>query len=103
MLVKRTLLALSVLLNLSLITYLLISDNGLSNYHTLKADMHAFSQQQDMLDEKAYLLSNEIRLLQDDSTYVEKIIRARLGFVKSSEILYIFPDSKIKIPDGVRE
>lgn len=103
MLIKRILLALSVLLNLTLIVYLLVSDNGVSNYQTLKADTYAFTQQQDMLDEKAYLLSHEIRLLQNDSEYVEKIIRARLGFVKSNEILYIFPDSKIKIPVGVRE
>jgi cell division protein FtsB len=75
----------------------------LSNYQTLKADTYAFTQRQDMLDEKAYLLSHEIRLLQNDSEYVEKIIRARLGFVKSNEILYIFPDSKIKIPVGARE
>ena len=102
MLIKRILLALSVLLNLTLIVYLLVSDNGLSNYQTLKADTYAFTQRQDMLDEKAYLLSHEIRLLQNDSEYVEKIIRARLGFVKSNEILYIFPDSKIKIPVGVR-
>lgn len=80
-----------------------MSDNGLRNYQTLKADTYAFTQQQDMLDEKAYMLSHEIRLLQNDSDYVEKIIRARLGFVKSSEILYIFPDSKIKIPVGVHE
>ncbi|KAF1077765.1 septum formation initiator family protein [Halodesulfovibrio sp. MK-HDV] len=103
MLIKRILLALSVLLNLTLIVYLLVSDNGLSNYQTLKADTYAFTQRQDMLDEKAYLLSHEIRLLQNDSEYVEKIIRARLGFVKSNEILYIFPDSKIKIPVGARE
>lgn len=103
MLIKRILLALSVLLNIILIVYLLVSGNGLSNYQTLKTDTYTFTQQQDMLDEKAYLLSHEIRLLQNDSEYVEKIIRARLGFVKSNEILYIFPDSKIKIPVGVRE
>lgn len=103
MLVKKILLTFSVLLNLTLIAYLLMSDNGLSNYQTLKADTYAFTQQQDMLDEKAYQLSHEIRLLQSDSEYVEKIIRARLGFVKSYEILYIFPDSKIKIPAGVHE
>lgn len=103
MLVKRILLALSVLLNLALITYLFVGDNGLGNYQALKADTYAFTQQQNKLDEKAYQLSHEIRLLQSDSGYIEKIIRARLGFVKSNEILYIFPDSKIKIPVGVRE
>ncbi|WP_365971214.1 septum formation initiator family protein [Halodesulfovibrio sp.] len=103
MLVKKILLAFSILLNLTLVAYLLMSDNGLSNYQTLKADTYTFTQQQDMLDEKAYQLSHEIRLLQNDSEYVEKIIRARLGFVKSCEILYIFPDSKIKIPAGVHE
>ncbi|MEZ0575008.1 FtsB family cell division protein [Halodesulfovibrio aestuarii] len=103
MLVKKILLALSVLLNLTLIAYLLMSDKGVSNYQTLKADTHAFTEQQDVLDEKAYLLSHEIRLLQNDSEYVEKIIRKRLGFVKCGEILYIFPDSKIKVPVGARE
>ncbi|OBQ46019.1 FtsB family cell division protein [Halodesulfovibrio spirochaetisodalis] len=103
MVTKRILLALSVLLNVSLIVYLLVSDNGVGNYRALKADTYAFTQEQNRLDEKAYLLSHEIRLLQSDSDYVEKIIRARLGFVKHNEILYIFSDGKKKIPVGVRE
>ena len=37
-------------------------------------------------------LSREIRLLQSDEKYVEKMIRQRLNFVRSNEILYLFTE-----------
>lgn len=103
MLIKRTLLALSVVLNALLISYLLFSDHGLRNYQVLKADTYAFTQEQIALEEKAYAVSHEIRLLKNDPEYMEKIIRKRLGFVRNNEILYIFPEDKSKSPVGVRE
>jgi len=103
MVVKKILLALSVLLNFAIIGYLLFSSNGLGNYQTLKADTRSFAIEQGRLDEKAYALSREIRMLQNDAVYLEKIIRSRLGFVKDNEVLYIFPDSKTKPAVGVRE
>ena len=103
MLVKRILLALSVLLNVLLISYLLFNDSGLQNYQTLRADILKLTNEQSSLDDKAYLLSHEIRLLQSDALYIEKVVRERLGFVDPNEILYVFPHSKKKTTVGVRE
>ena len=35
-------------------------------------------------------LSREIRLLQTDQKYVEKMIRQRLHYLRDNEILYLF-------------
>ena len=40
-------------------------------------------------------LSRQIRLLQTDPSYVEKVIRQRLNYVRDGELLYIF-DKKEK-------
>ena len=42
------------------------------------------------LDAQNLSLSKEIRLLQSDNKYVEKVIRQRLHYVRDNEILYIF-------------
>ena len=42
----------------------------------------------------------EIRLLQSDDKYLEKVIRNRLNFVRENEILYIFPGGTQEEPSG---
>ena len=39
-------------------------------------------------------LSREIRLLQTDDSYVEKMIRQRLNYVRKNEILYLFDEAR---------
>ena len=103
MLVKRTLLAVSVLLNIFLVGYLFFGSKGIPNYQVLRSDLHTLSVEQNALDEKAYVLSSEIRLLQRDPDYIEKKVRERLGFVKENEVLYIYTDDKKTNKLGVRE
>ena len=57
------------------------------------------SEQQTVLEEKIAAadadnaaVSKQIRLLQSDDKYVEKMIRRRLNFVRDNEILYLFSD-----------
>lgn len=57
------------------------------------------SEQQTVLEEKIAAadadnaaVSRQIRLLQSDDKYVEKMIRRRLNFVRDNEILYLFSD-----------
>ena len=38
-------------------------------------------------------MSRDIRLLQTDERYVEKMIRQRLHYVHENEVLYLFGDS----------
>ena len=103
MVVKRIFLIVSISLNLLLVSYLLFSENGVGNYQILRADIAGLTEHQISLDERAYALSQEIRLLQSDSGYIEKVVRERLGFVKGNEILYIFPDSTKKKFSGAHE
>ncbi|MCG8529080.1 MAG: septum formation initiator family protein [Desulfovibrionales bacterium] len=103
MLFKRISLAVSVALNVLLIGYLFVNESGFQNYQVLKADLAGLSEHQITLDERAYVLSQEIRLLQNDSDYIEKVIRKRLGFVKKNEILYLFPDDTTSTISGAHE
>lgn len=63
----------------------------MSAYRNLKEQHQILELQSKELDERNIALSREIRLLQTDEKYQEKIIRKRFNFVKDNEILYIFP------------
>lgn len=91
---RRLLIGISVALNVVLLYRLVWSDQGIVAYKMLKqqgADMEARLKD---LDARNLVLSREIRLLQADEKYVEKMIRKRLNFVKANEILYIFPETQ---------
>lgn len=90
---KRALLGFLVILNLFLLGRMLISNQGLFSYRELKAEHETLEQQLSELREKNLALSQEIRLLQSNPEYIEKVIRQRMNFVKDNEILYIFPDT----------
>ena len=91
---KKLLFAFSVALNLVLVGYLLFSSNGWHHYSSLKSDTQQFRAKLASLEDEAYALSHEIRLLQNDTGYIEKIIRKRLGFVRPNEVIYIYPNSQ---------
>ena len=42
------------------------------------------------LDSENRALSQEIRLLQNDPKYVEKMVRQRLHYLRANEVLYLF-------------
>lgn len=90
---KRFLLGCLIALNLVLILRMLTSDQGIFAYRQLKADYDALAQQLHELEDQNLALSQEIRLLQSDPAYIEKIVRQRMNFVKDNEILYIFPEA----------
>lgn len=60
-------------------------------YRTLKEQHQALDTRIKELDAQNIALSREIRLLQSDVEYQEKVIRNRFNFVKDNEVLYIFP------------
>ena len=92
---RRLLLAFLLAINAILLYRLIWSDTqGVLAYKTLKERHAVLEARIKELDEKNVALSREIRLLQSDEKYLEKIIRKHLNFVKDNEILYIFPNTK---------
>ncbi len=91
---RRLLIGLSLALNVVLLYRLVWSDQGMVAYKTLKQQSTAMEARLKDLDTRNLALSREIRLLQADGKYVEKMIRKRLNFVKDNEILYIFPETQ---------
>jgi cell division protein FtsB len=89
---RYLLLCLSFALNLLLVWALVLGDNGLVAYEKLEQEYKLLSSHIEELYAKNLSLSQEIRLLQTDSKYMEQVIRKRLNFVKDNEILYIFPN-----------
>ena len=63
---------------------------GLVDYSDLRSEYAEIQRQDAALDAENLSLSREIRLLQTDQKYVEKMIRQRLHYLRDNEILYLF-------------
>ena len=92
MFARRLVLAISLLLNLLLFYNLIWGKSGAISYNELRERCGALEERIKRISEENLALSKEIRLLQSDEKYIEKMIRNRLNFVRNNEILYIFPD-----------
>ena len=87
-----------ILVVLGLISIVLFSrtvwgPTGLLEYRELKKQYADLEKQIADLDKENVALSHEIRLLQSDNQYVEKVIRQRLHYVRDNEVLYLFDAS----------
>lgn len=85
----------SLLLNVVLVYRLVWSEQGLMTYQSLKEQYQALENRVRELDEHNLALSQEIRRIQTDDAYLEKMIRQRFNslYVRDNEILYLFPDT----------
>lgn len=63
-------------------------------YRELKQQYAELEKQLADVNTENLALSQEIRLLQSDNQYVEKMIRQRLHYVRDNEVLYLFGDSR---------
>lgn len=87
---KAIVLAIALVVNVSLGLRLFWGTQSVSTYCELQDRQKALEKElaaQDAVNEE---LSREIRLLQTDMRYVEKMIRQRLNYLKENEILYLF-------------
>ncbi len=91
---KLTILAIALLVNVTLGVRLFWGPQSFANYHHLKTEQAQLQEQLEAQDIVNANLSREIRLLQTDERYVEKMIRQRLNYVKENEILYLFDDRR---------
>lgn len=81
------------LLNMVLFVRMVWGPTGLIEYRELKQQYAELEKQIAGLDTENLALSREIRLLQSDSQYMEKVIRQRLHFVRDNEVLYLFGET----------
>ncbi|AMD89756.1 hypothetical protein HMPREF1022_00323 [Desulfovibrio sp. 6_1_46AFAA] len=81
------------LINVVLFSRMIWGPTGLMEYRELKRQYAALQEQVAGLDAENLALSREIRLLQSDNQYVEKMIRQRLHYVRDNEVLYLFGKS----------
>ena len=80
------------LVNVVLFARMVWGPTGLIEYRELKHQYAELEKQIASLDAENLSLSREIRLLQADSQYMEKVIRQRLHYVRDNEVLYLFGD-----------
>ncbi|MBO4296855.1 MAG: septum formation initiator family protein [Desulfovibrio sp.] len=78
------------LVNILLLYRMVWGTNGLVDYAALKEEHAQIASQIKALDSENRALSQEIRLLQNDPKYVEKMVRQRLHYLRANEVLYLF-------------
>lgn len=81
------------LINIGLIGKMFWGNTGLLEYMQLKKQLASLRAEIVQLDEENLALSREIRLLQNDAGYVEKMIRQHLNYLRDNEVVYIFASS----------
>lgn len=101
MFARRIVFAISVVLNLVLVYNLIWGDRGIIAYKDLKARCATLQSSLDQIHKDNHDLSQEIRLLQSDDKYLEKVIRNRMNFVRENETLYIYPTGQQAEQAGV--
>ena len=79
--------------NLALFSRMIWGPTGLMEYRDLKRQHVALLSEISELDAQNRTLSRNIRLVQSDSQYVEKMIRQRLHYMRDNEVLYLFGSS----------
>jgi cell division protein FtsB len=88
----RFILVVSIAVNAALLFDLIWGQQGIIEYKKLYEQCRMLEERIAGLETDNIHLSKEIRLLQSDDKYVEKVIRNRLHFIRDNEIRYIFPD-----------
>lgn len=90
---RRLVLGAFVVLAIFLLIRLFVSEQGYFAYKERKMEFLALQEKIIQLQERNLSLSREIRLLNEDKEYMEKVIRQRMNFVKEDEVLYIFSEN----------
>jgi cell division protein FtsB len=97
---NRILLVVILVINLVLVYRLIWSSHGVFAYRELRTHYSELEKKLEELTSQTLVLSQEIRLLKSDRTYIEKMIRQHMNFVKPNETLYIFPNTSPEASPG---
>lgn len=87
-------------LNALLFYMLMWGTYGIEAYKESKLSHKERVQEAEMLKHANQELSREIRLLQTDAAYIERVIRKRFHFVRDNEVMYLFPQNATQHPSG---
>lgn len=82
------------ILNLTLFARMIWGPTGIMEYRHLKNQLADLREKIVTLDSENRTLSREIRLLQSDGKYVEKMVRQRLHYLRDNEVVYIFNNTQ---------
>lgn len=90
MLWRTALIVVLAIFDLTLFSRVLWGPTGIVEYKNLKTQLADLRNAINSLDEQNLSLSREIRLLQTDDQYLEKMVRQKIHFMRDNEIVYIF-------------
>lgn len=79
--------------DLALFGKMMWGQGGIIEYRELKREYSRIQTRIAELDAENMALSREIRLLQTDNKYTEKMVRQKLRYLRDNEIVYLFPDT----------
>lgn len=79
------------LLDIALFGKMLWGPGGVVEYGELKRQYSDLRQHIEDLDARNLALSRDIRLLQSDNLYMEKMVRQKLRYLRDNEVVYLFP------------
>lgn len=87
-------------LNLYMAYTFFLGQQGLQDFVQRKALKKELQQELQKTQDTNMQLSQKIRLLQNDSLYLEKVVRSELHFVQDNEVLYVVSDLEQKSAAG---
>ena len=96
MFLRTALIVILAILNFALLGKVLWGQTGIIEYKNLNQQLQDLRAKVKQLDADNLQISNEIRLLQTDSGYVEKVIRQQLHYLRDNEVVYIFASADKK-------
>jgi len=86
------------LLVLLILGYTVFGDRGLMNLVRARRQAQALQAEADRIRDENAKLTEEIRLLQTDPAYVERLAREELGMVKPGELIFQFAETPEQKP-----
>jgi cell division protein FtsB len=91
---KNILLAFAILVLFSLIMFIILGENGLTDLNRLTMERDSLLKKNDELVQKNLSLHREIERLKKDPEYVENVARKELGVIGKDEVIFKVKKSK---------
>lgn len=91
---KNILIAFAILVLFSLIMFIILGENGLTDLNRLTMERDSLLKKNDELVQKNLSLHREIERLKNDPEYVENVARKELGVIGKDEVIFKVKKSK---------
>lgn len=85
---QKILLSLSILIIFSLLLFIIFGDNGLVDLNLLKRERNMLIEKNAKITMDNFSLYREIDRLEDDSGYIEDVVRRELGLIAEDEVIF---------------